>query len=181
MIGDGAIGLLLAMVLAERGCRSVTLVGGRAARLALAREAGVARALNYHEMKGGLAAGLAAGVAARPFPVVLEASGSPAAMDACLDLVSPLGTVVVIGDYGTARASFPWNAVLHRQADDRRQQRERGRLARGPAARAPAAAGPAGHAPAARGALRRGHRPGEGARPVGDQDRAGVVRRIHGC
>ncbi len=116
VIGDGAIGLLLAMVLAERGCRNVTLVGGRAMRLRIAREAGGARALNYHEMNGGLAAGLAAGVAARSFPVVLEASGSPAAIDACLDLVSPLGTVVVIGDYGKARASFPWNAVLHRQA-----------------------------------------------------------------
>lgn len=111
VIGDGAIGLLLAMVLRERGCRAVTLVGGRAARLGMAREAGVGRTLNYHEMKDGLAAGIGA-----TFPVVLEASGSPAAVDACLDLVAPQGTFVVIGDYGPARASFLWNTVLHRQA-----------------------------------------------------------------
>jgi 2-desacetyl-2-hydroxyethyl bacteriochlorophyllide A dehydrogenase len=118
VIGDGAIGLLLAMVLAERGCRAVTLVGGRAARLARAREAGVVRALDYHEMKCGFASGIAAaaGPDARTFSVVLEASGSPAAVDTCLDLVSPLGTIVVIGDYGNARASFAWNTVLHRQA-----------------------------------------------------------------
>jgi threonine dehydrogenase-like Zn-dependent dehydrogenase len=118
VIGDGAIGLLLAMVLGQRGCRNVTLVGGRSARLALAREAGVARTLNYHGMKGGLVAGIAAaaGTAASTFPVVLEASGSPSAVDACLDLVSPLGAVVVIGDYGQACASFRWNSVLHRQA-----------------------------------------------------------------
>ena len=36
-------------------------------------------------------------------------------MDACLELASPLGTVVVIGDYGPARASFPWTTLLHRE------------------------------------------------------------------
>ena len=60
VIGDGVVGQLLARVLVERGCRAVTLVGGRAGRLAMAREAGIARALNYHGMKGGLAAGLRA-------------------------------------------------------------------------------------------------------------------------
>lgn len=116
VIGDGAIGLLLLKVLVARGCRNATLVGGRAARLALARESGAARALNYHEMTGGAFGEAVVRAAGRRFPMVFEASGSPAAVDACLDLVAPLGTVVVIGDYGPARASFAWNTVLHRQA-----------------------------------------------------------------
>ncbi|OHD73017.1 MAG: hypothetical protein A2177_13755 [Spirochaetes bacterium RBG_13_68_11] len=48
--------------------------------------------------------------------MVFEASGSPTAMDACLDLVAPLGTIVIIGDHGSARASFVWDMVRFRQA-----------------------------------------------------------------
>ncbi|MCX7029127.1 MAG: zinc-binding dehydrogenase [Spirochaetes bacterium] len=112
--GDGAIGLLLTMALAAKGCRSTTLVGGRSGRLALAAEFGAARTLNYHALSGDFARAVAA-AAGRKFPVVFEASGSPDAVNACLDLVEPLGTMVVIGDYGAARTPFPWNTVRLRQ------------------------------------------------------------------
>jgi threonine dehydrogenase-like Zn-dependent dehydrogenase len=132
VIGDGAVGLLLAMVLAANGCRSTTLVGGRAGRLAIAAEHGAARTLNYHELTGRRPAAnpcarstsalpgeafaeAIIGATGRRFPVVFEASGSPAAMDACPDLVERLGAIVVIGDHGPARASFPWDMVRLRQ------------------------------------------------------------------
>jgi threonine dehydrogenase-like Zn-dependent dehydrogenase len=114
VIGDGAVGLLLAMVLAANGCRGTTLVGGRAGRLALAGELGAARTINYHELTGTLADAIAR-TAGRRFPVVFEASGSPEAADDCLDLVERLGTMVIIGDYGAARPPFPWNSVRLRQ------------------------------------------------------------------
>jgi threonine dehydrogenase-like Zn-dependent dehydrogenase len=113
--GDGAVGLLLAMALAANGCRTTTLIGGRAGRLALAAELGAARTLNYHELAGNLAEAVAR-AAGRRFPVVFEASGSADAANACVDLVDRLGTMVIIGDYGAARTPFPWNSVRLRQA-----------------------------------------------------------------
>jgi threonine dehydrogenase-like Zn-dependent dehydrogenase len=112
--GDGAIGLLVVMALVANGCRDVTLVGGRAGRLAIGAEHGAARTLNYHEFAAPLPDALAR-AAGRRFPVVFEASGSAEAAGACLDLVDRLGTMVIISDYGAARTPFPWNAVRLQQ------------------------------------------------------------------
>ena len=112
--GDGAIGLLVVMALAAKGCRDVTLVGGRAGRLAIGAEHGAARTLNYHELAGPLPEALARAAGHR-FPAVFEASGSAEAAGACLELVDRLGTMVIISDYGAARTPFPWNAVRLRQ------------------------------------------------------------------
>ncbi|MBE3133428.1 MAG: hypothetical protein IMZ55_08130, partial [Acidobacteria bacterium] len=38
-----------------------------------------------------------------------------AAMEAALRLAGAGGTVLVVGDYGPARAEFPWNRLLHRE------------------------------------------------------------------
>lgn len=105
VLGDGPIGLLLLMLLADLGCRNLLCVGGRKPRLALAGQLGATRVFDYHE--------------SRPrgrFPLIFEASGSPQAMETALDHVEHLGTVVLIGDYGAAKASFEWNALLHREA-----------------------------------------------------------------
>ena len=56
-------------------------------------------------------------MAARPFPTVVEASGSVTGVQAALDVVAPEGKVLVIGDYKTGRASFAWNELLHRQIE----------------------------------------------------------------
>lgn len=114
IFGDGPIGLIAALLLARRGLRGVTVVGGRASRLALARRLGRFRTYNYHDAKGDLAAGLRKAVAGA-FPLVIEASGAPQAMAAALDLAAPGGKVLVIGDYGESRAGFPWNQLLHRE------------------------------------------------------------------
>jgi threonine dehydrogenase-like Zn-dependent dehydrogenase len=49
------------------------------------------------------------------FPAVVEASGSAAAMAAALDVVARGGRILVIGDYGRAKAAFAWNTLLHRE------------------------------------------------------------------
>lgn len=112
VFGDGPIGLLLVMLLAGRG-REVALVGGRDGRLALARELGAAATVNYHAEGGALGAALAKRFGRR-VPVAIEASGSPSAMDAAMELAQG-GRILVLGDYAEARAGFAWNAILHRE------------------------------------------------------------------
>jgi threonine dehydrogenase-like Zn-dependent dehydrogenase len=112
--GDGAVGLLIVMALAAKGCRNITLVGGRAGRLAIGAEHGASRTLNYHQLTGGLADAIARAAGHR-FLAVFEASGSAEAANACLELVDRLGTMVIISDYGAARTPFPWNSVRLRQ------------------------------------------------------------------
>jgi len=90
----------------------VAVVGGRAARLALAEEFGATAALNYHDVGGSLEQSIAA-LPGAPFANVIEASGSPAGMRAALDVAARAGKILMIGDYATARADFPWNNILH--------------------------------------------------------------------
>lgn len=77
--GDGKLGLLCAIVLAERA-RSVTLFGRHAGRVPL--PAGV------RELP-------AADTNARGFAVVVEATGSPGGFEQALTRVAPLGSVVL--------------------------------------------------------------------------------------
>ena len=109
--GDGPIGLLLLALLRRAGRDDVCLIGGRPNRLALALRWGAARTFDYHQLAQGVRdlGGLQSG----GFGVVLEAAGSPAALDGALDIVRPGGRILVMGDYGEARASFAWNQLLH--------------------------------------------------------------------
>jgi threonine dehydrogenase-like Zn-dependent dehydrogenase len=121
VLGDGPIGLLTVALLGN-AAEDLVLVGGRPGRLDLARRLGARAAVNYHDLPEGDFAGAVLralpgrGRAGR-FDTLIEASGSPAAMDACLDLAAPCGRIVIVGDYAQARAGFAWNAVLHRQLE----------------------------------------------------------------
>ena len=138
VIGDGPIGLMMVALLRLKGFREVGLVGGRPGRLALGRELGATGTLNYHEVPeaappdapgvGGnpiLGGEFHAGPLGRailanlggPAPVVIEASGSGAAMEAALEAASPMARILVLGDYAQACAKFPWNDLLHREWD----------------------------------------------------------------
>jgi 2-desacetyl-2-hydroxyethyl bacteriochlorophyllide A dehydrogenase len=114
VFGDGPIGLLLVTLLCQSGMGDVAAVGGRANRLALAREFGAGATFNYHDAGTDLVAGVTAALG-KDFPNVIEASGSAAAMPACLDLAGRGGKVLMMGDYGPACAGFPWNRLLHRE------------------------------------------------------------------
>lgn len=114
ILGDGPIGLLLTALLRHQGIARVVLVGGRPARLALARELGAAEVVDYHQVGDDLAAVLS-DLPGGPFPNVVEASGSAAAAEAATLAIAPGGRVLVVGDYAGARAAFPWNRVLHRE------------------------------------------------------------------
>jgi len=108
VLGDGPIGLLTVMLLRRCGTPDITMVGGRPARLNLAREFGAADTLNYHELHGELEEALG-----RDWPMVVEASGSASSIEAALLVTRLGGRVLMVGDYGDARAAFRWNRFIH--------------------------------------------------------------------
>lgn len=112
VLGDGPIGLMLTGLLAREGVEFIGLVGGRPARLGLAQELGAQQVFNYRAAEGELATALERAFGQR-FPTVIEASGAAPAMAAALRLVKKSGQVLVVGDYGAARAGFAWNELLH--------------------------------------------------------------------
>jgi threonine dehydrogenase-like Zn-dependent dehydrogenase len=134
VFGDGVIGLLLVVLLAREGVREITVAGGRARRLAKARELGAHRVLNYHDAGAGTATDLAAALrrAAAPagatggsgsersptspawgFANVLEASGSSSAVEAAFVLGAMEAHILLVGDYAHATAAVPWQRFLH--------------------------------------------------------------------
>jgi threonine dehydrogenase-like Zn-dependent dehydrogenase len=116
VFGDGAIGLLVLLLLKGAGVGAVYLVGGRPERLALAVELGAAGTLDYHRTHGNMADAVAAAWRG-PFPNVVEASGAAAAAAAAIEVAAPGGHVLLLGDYGDARAAFGWNRVLLRELE----------------------------------------------------------------
>lgn len=85
VIGDGKLGLLIAQVFAVFGHR-VTLHGHHEKKLALARRWGVdARESNV--------------TSATTYPLIVEATGSPAGFKAALEHAAPRGTIVLKSTY----------------------------------------------------------------------------------
>lgn len=116
LLGDGPVGLMLLLLFRRGGVGEVTMVGGRRGRLALARELGAALAVDYRAVGADLTAALRAQVG-DDFVVVAEASGSAEAVRAAVALAGHGGRVLVLGDYGLARADFFWNDLLHREIE----------------------------------------------------------------
>jgi len=83
VLGDGRLGLLVAQVLRRAGA-CVTLLGKHGWKLDLARSWGLEAARVGEEA-----------LPRTSFPVVVEATGSPAGLDEALRLVEPRGTVVM--------------------------------------------------------------------------------------
>jgi len=113
--GDGPIGLLMLALLKAENVATVCLVGGRDARLDLARQFGATATLNYHDSSNWAAA--VAALPGTPFPNIIEASGSPLAMQSSLDVAPCQAKILLIGDYGGGRADFPWNTLLHHELE----------------------------------------------------------------
>jgi len=126
ILGDGPVGLLMLALLKADGIKRIVLVGGRPARLDLAGQLGADAVINYHEAGDGMVVAISAeaekgspksGRPGFPFQNVVEASGSTDAARTAIELASPGGHVLVIGDYGGGRADFPWNRLLHRELE----------------------------------------------------------------
>ncbi len=117
VFGDGPIGLIVLLLLHrnETG-RPVTLVGGRRARLELAREFGAVSVLDHRCLGRPLAERLVRETGTR-FPTVIEASGAMSAVRAAFDAAAKAGRILVLGDYGAGRADFRWTDLLQREIE----------------------------------------------------------------
>jgi len=115
VIGDGPVGLLMLLLLRRAGVEEVVVAGGRAGRLALAREFGVSTVVD-HRRCDSLEQGLREAHPA-PFANVVEASGSAQGARAAVELAAREGHVLIVGDYQHARAAFRWNDLLHREIE----------------------------------------------------------------
>jgi 2-desacetyl-2-hydroxyethyl bacteriochlorophyllide A dehydrogenase len=116
VLGDGVIGLLTLLLLRRAGIERVVMVGGRVGRLKLACELGAAATVNYHQADDNLVSAIMR-VEEKPFPNVIEASGSPWAAQTALEVTAPEGHIVILGDYGEARSNFRWNHLLHHEIE----------------------------------------------------------------
>lgn len=114
IFGDGPIGLIMTMLLKRVGVSEIVLAGGRPDRLKLAKKLGARQTINYHDIKGDLAEGILK-ICKKKFPNIIEASGSEAAMNASLYLGDTCAHILILGDYGEAKADFPWLHLLHNE------------------------------------------------------------------
>lgn len=101
VLGDGRLGLLVAMALA-RACPDTTLIGRTAEKLAIAANAGVTTA-HTHELDR---------LAAHPADVVVEVTGSEQGFAIARQLVRPMGTIVLKSTFGDFLPSFDISALV---------------------------------------------------------------------
>jgi len=94
VLGSGRLGLLVAQVLGHAGAM-VTLIGRREGKLALARSWGLRTFCLPSEAAADGGNGCEKELPSRSFPIVVDATGSPAGLEEALRLVEPRGTVVM--------------------------------------------------------------------------------------
>lgn len=101
VVGDGPIGLLVAMMARAFGAASVTMVGGTPHRLALARDLGADATIDINRTDD-VAAALARASGGAP-AVAIEATGNPVAVEAAVGAVATGGRIVLLGLFAGQR------------------------------------------------------------------------------
>ena len=112
VIGQGIVGLLITMVLKRVGASPIVTVDLHERRRQASIAVGADHALGVEDDVRSRVLELTGG---RGVDVAVEASGSPAAIQACIDAVAFAGTVVVASWYGTRQASVALGGVFHRR------------------------------------------------------------------
>jgi 2-desacetyl-2-hydroxyethyl bacteriochlorophyllide A dehydrogenase len=112
VMGQGVVGLLVTMLLRRVGAGPIVTVDAHERRRSASLAAGADHALpagadlveRVHEVTRG-----------RGADVAVEASGSPAALQGCIDAVAFGGTIVVASWYGTRDATLALGGAFHRR------------------------------------------------------------------
>jgi 2-desacetyl-2-hydroxyethyl bacteriochlorophyllide A dehydrogenase len=112
VMGQGIVGLLVTMLLARAGAQPIIAVDRHARRREAAERAGAHRALSPGEELVPQVLELTAG---RGADVTIEVSGSPQALQACVDAAAFGGAVVVASWYGTQPVTLALGGAFHRR------------------------------------------------------------------
>jgi 2-desacetyl-2-hydroxyethyl bacteriochlorophyllide A dehydrogenase len=110
--GQGIVGLLVTMLLKKAGARPVIAVDLHERRRHAAVRAGADHALGPGE---GLVSQVLELTGGRGVDVAVEASGSPSALQSCIDAAAFGGTVVVASWYGTREVTLALGGAFHRR------------------------------------------------------------------
>ena len=111
VFGLGTVGLLIAQLCRRAGAGCVVGVDPLANRRATARAVGVDEALAPDD---GLLDAIRKRTEGRGADLAIEASGSPAALQAAVDSVAPEGTVLAVSWYGTKPVPLMLGGHFHR-------------------------------------------------------------------
>lgn len=103
VLGDGRLGLLCSLVLAQTGC-DLTVIGRHAAKLALLAERGLRTIVATPENLAALGR--------TPADIVVEATGAQDGFNDALRLVRPLGTLLLKSTYADTLASFDLSMLV---------------------------------------------------------------------
>jgi 2-desacetyl-2-hydroxyethyl bacteriochlorophyllide A dehydrogenase len=110
--GQGVVGLLITMLLRRAGAGPVIAIDLHERRRRAAMRVGAHQALAPGD---GLVPHVLELTGGRGVDVAIEASGSPAALQACVDVAAFGGTVVVASWYGTREVGLALGAAFHRR------------------------------------------------------------------
>ena len=108
VIGAGPTGLLFAHLAQQASCYPVVLAGTRPRRLEIARQWGIGRVFNVREQP------IEQALAGMEFPVVIEAVGTPQAVQQALAFCAPRGRVLLFGVPGEASIGLNVNRIVVR-------------------------------------------------------------------
>jgi 2-desacetyl-2-hydroxyethyl bacteriochlorophyllide A dehydrogenase len=112
VMGQGVVGLLITMLLARVGARPIVTVDLHERRREASIRAGAHHALAVEDDVVSRILELTAG---RGVDVAIEASGSPPALQTCIDAVAFAGTIVVASWYGTRESTLALGGAFHRR------------------------------------------------------------------
>ncbi len=112
VVGQGIVGLLVTMLLARTGARPIIAVDQHERRRDAAIRSGAHHALGPGE---GLVPEVFELTGGRGVDVAIEASGSPEALQSCVDSAAFGGTVVVASWYGIKPVTLELGSAFHRR------------------------------------------------------------------
>lgn len=115
VIGDGPIGQLAAQLANIEGAGKVILAGSWDAKLAIAKDCGIQETINYHhEDVAARTKELTDGEGAM---IIIETSGSNAALASAVAALKPGGRIVMVSWYNGDSVSLAMNQVIGKDAE----------------------------------------------------------------
>lgn len=115
VIGDGPIGQLAAQLANIEGASRVIMAGSWDEKLAIARECGIQETINYHREDVVERARVLTG--GEGPDIILETSGSNAALDMAVRALRPTGRIVAVSWYNGASVDVAMNTVIVKDAE----------------------------------------------------------------